>query len=259
MADTYTLVTGASEGIGKELARQSAKAGRSVILAARSKEKLEALAVELRDYDIDVIVMPADLGKPKEVERLWKDATAKGRRIDILVNNAGLGSHGYFAEADWAREALSIEVNVVALTRLMKLAVPHMIEARQGRILNVASIAGFMPGPNMAVYHATKAYVVSLSEAVNVELHGKNVSVTALCPGPTQSNFFNEADMKKVRLTRGRLPTAASVAEAGWRAMIARKSVAVPGVMNTVMAFMPRITPRVILNAVTKRVMAKAS
>lgn len=245
MAATYALVTGASEGLGREFARLAARSGRGVILAARQKDKLEALARDLSgSYGAEAIVMPADLSDPEAADRLWTEA-ARDRRIDVLVNNAGLGRNGRFHEGGWERELASIQVNLVAATLLMKRAIAHMTDRGGGRILNVASTAAFMPGPHMAVYHATKAYLLSLSEAVAEELKGKPVTVTALCPGATATNFFADAELEKgMLLNRLPMPTAASVAEAGWQAMIAGKRIKVPGVQNAVFAFLPRLLPR---------------
>ncbi|KIT17308.1 SDR family NAD(P)-dependent oxidoreductase [Jannaschia aquimarina] len=255
--DRFTLVTGASEGIGKELARRAAKSGRKVILTARSEDKLAALAEELGN---DTVVIPADLSKPGEADRLWKSAVDR-REIEILVNNAGLGYNGAFVDPQgWDREAVSIEVNVVAATRLMKLAVAHMQEhGARSRILNVASVAAFMPGPGMAVYHATKAFLLSLSEAADVELRDTRISVTALCPGATQSNFFNDADMTEVNITKvGRLPSAASVAEAGWNGMITGQRVVVPGAQNKATVAMARLAPRGIVAGITRRLLSRS-
>ena len=254
----YTLITGASEGLGVEFARIAAKEGRNMILAARSKDKLEALAAELRSDTVDVIVIPADLSDMDEVDRLWAEASDT-REIDVLVNNAGLGYNGPFADGQgWARELSSINVNMLALTRLMKLAIPHMQSLPKGRILNVASVAGFTPGPNMAVYHATKAYVLSLSEAVAEELRGTNVTITALCPGATATNFFNEADMHGVRLLKMAKPMkAADVAELGWLQARIGQRIVVPGAMNKVFAFLPRISPRSVTTRIASQIMGK--
>ena len=177
----------------------------------------------------------------------------------MLVNNAGLGSNGAFAEGqNWARELASVNVNMLALTRLMKLAVPHMQGLEKGCVLNVASVAGFAPGPNMAVYHATKAYVLSLSEAVAEELRGTNVTVTALCPGATATNFFEDADMHGVRLLKLARPMASGpVAELGWRGALTGKRIVVPGLMNKLFAFSPRLTPRAITTRVAAQIMGK--
>ena len=252
----WTLITGASEGLGIEFAHIAAREKRNVILAARSRDKLEKVADQVRAMGVEALVIPADLSDMAEVDRLWADAT-DGRKIDVLVNNAGLGSKGAFGDsANWAREASSIHVNMLALTRLMKLAVPHMKELDKGRILNVASVAAFAPGPGMAVYCATKAYVLSLSEAVGEELKGTNVTVTALCPGTTATNFFEDAgmtDAKLLKLAKPMDPTV--VAKAGWLQARAGKAVVVPGVMNKLVAWLPRISPRAIVTLINGKVM----
>jgi len=254
----WTLITGASEGLGVAFARLAAREQRNVILAARSKDKLEKVAQEVRGHGVEALVIPADLSDMAEVDRLWTAAT-DGRDIDVLVNNAGLGSNGAFADGqNWARESNSISVNMLALTRLMKLAIPHMQGLDTGRILNVASVAAFMPGPNMAVYHATKAYVLSLSEAVSEELRGSNVTVTALCPGATATNFFDDADMHGVRLLKIAKPMAAGpVAELGWLGLHNGKRIVVPGLMNKLFAFSHRITPRALTTRITAQIMGK--
>ncbi|MEO0745203.1 MAG: SDR family oxidoreductase [Pseudomonadota bacterium] len=254
----YTLITGASEGLGVEFARIAAKEGRNMILAARSADKLEAVAADLRSDEVDVVVIPADLSDLAEVDRLWTEAS-DGREIDVLVNNAGLGYNGDFADGQgWTRELSSINVNMLALTRLMKLAIPHMQTLPKARILNVASVASFTPGPNMAVYHATKAYVLSLSEAVAEELRGTSVTVTALCPGATATSFFDAADMHDVRLINMAKPMAAdAVAELGWLQARIGQRIVVPGAMNKVFAFLPRISPRSLTTRIAAQMMGK--
>ena len=216
----WTLITGASEGLGVEFAKIAAREGRNLILTARSEAKLNALADDLRVEGCQVVVIPADLSDSTQVEQLWADATTD-REIDVLINNAGLGRNGQFANdgengANWAREHSSMEVNMTALTRLMKQGIAHMQVTDGGRILNVASTAGFLPGPNMAVYHATKAFVLFLSEAVAFEARGSGVTVSVLCPGATQTNFFNEADMHGIRLLKFSPPAPADkVAQIG--------------------------------------------
>jgi uncharacterized protein len=253
MSMDWALVTGASEGLGREFADLAAMAGHPVILAARQVEKLEALAQELRDrHGVEVAVIPVDLSRAEEAERLWTEASA-GRRIGVLVNNAGLGRNGAFADAEgWGREWASLQVNTVALTILMKRAVVAMVAQGGGRVLNVASTAGFVPGPQMAVYHATKAYVLSLTEAVADELRGTPVTVTALCPGATKTEFFKADAAESANwLTKMPLPAARAVAEAGWRAMMAGRVIHVPGLNNKVSAFLPRLLPRWLLARVT--------
>lgn len=254
----YTLITGASEGLGADFARRAAKEGRALILTARSVDKLAALAEELTSQVPDVVVIPADLNDPAEVDRLWAEAK-DGRDIDVLVNNAGLGYSGPFDAAEaWSREAASINVNVFALTRLAKLAVPHMKSAGKGRIINVASVAGFMPGPNFAVYHATKAYVLSFSQAIAEELRGTNVTVTALCPGPTQTNFFNDADMHDIKLLKLAKPArSVDVVDLGWLQARIGQRVIVPGAMNKMFAVLTRIMPASVVTRIASRVMGK--
>lgn len=259
MAQEWTLVTGASEGIGKEFARIAASKGRPVILAARSEDKLKALADELeKDHGVETAVIVADLAEPKGAKKLWTAATKGKRRIDFLINNAGLGRNGAFDDAEtfggWEREATSIQVNVVALTELCKLAVPHLKEAERGRILNVASVAGFMPGPGMAVYNATKAYVLNLSQALQAELEDSDVSVTALCPGATESNFFSDAEMKSARVTSigGKLPTAKEVALEGWNAAIRGQAAHVPGFKNKIAVWTSKLLPAPAVAAIGK-------
>ncbi len=253
MSAGWALVTGASEGLGREFATIAAKEGYDVILSARQVGKLEALANGLRRaYQVQVEVIPADLSLAEEVEALWTRAS-RGRQIAVLVNNAGLGRNGRFTDlGGWAREAASIEVNIMAATILMKRAAAVMAAHGSGRILNVASTAGFLPGPNMAVYHATKAYLLSLSEAVAEELRGSGVTVTAVCPGATATEVFSADGAEGgTWVTRLPLPQADVVARAGWTAMQRGQRVNVVGVMNKIFAFSPRITPRRVVTFLT--------
>ena len=242
----WALVTGASEGLGHEFATLAAKDGFDVILTARSVDKLQAHATSLRRaYNVAVEVIPADLTDPVAVERLW-DQASHGRQVGVLVNNAGLGRNGDLTDAEgWPREADSIAVNIIAATILLKRAAAHMKAQGSGRILNVVSVAGFLPGPHMAVYHASKAYLLSLSEAASEELRGSGVTVTAVCPGPTATQFFaaDQAE-KKTLLTRMPLPSAQSVAQAGWQAAATGRRVKVVGGLNKILAFLPRLVPR---------------
>lgn len=246
MGKGWVLVTGASEGLGRAFARLAAADGHPVILAARNEARLAALAAELSAaHGVETRVIRADLAEPGAAARLWAEATAGGREIAVLVNNAGFGRHGSFGAGGAARESGSIAVNVTALTELMQAAAGHMRGRGEGRILNVASTAAFMPGPNMAVYHATKAYVLSLSLAVAEELRGTGVSVTALCPGATATRFFADAQMGETWLMRlTPVPGPVPVAAAGWRAMLAGRPVAVTGWNNRVFAFLTRLVPR---------------
>lgn len=254
----WVLITGASEGLGREFADIAAGAGLPVILSARQEAKLDALAADLRSrHGVEAVVIPADLAEVGEAERLW-DRACEGRRIGILVNNAGLGSNGAFEAADFGREAASVAVNVTAATVLMKRAVQAMRAAGGGRILNVGSTAGFMPGPEMAVYHATKAYLLSLSDAVAEELRGTDVSVTVLCPGATATNFARDAGMEEIPLfTLTRPASARAVAEAGWRAMQRGQRVRVTGLLNRGFALAPRFAPRWLVTRIARIVLAR--
>ncbi|MBB3710553.1 hypothetical protein FHS00_000106 [Limimaricola variabilis] len=241
----WTLITGASSGLGVEFARIAARGGRRLILSARSEDKLEALAAELRER-VEVVVIPADLARPGGAERLWREAS-EGRRIEILINNAGLGLHRRFGDGGTEEVERLVAVNVSAATILMQAAVAHMRRENTGHIMNVSSVAAFIPGPGMAVYHATKAYLLSLSDAVSSELRAEEseVTVTALCPGPVETNFFETAGMHPdgpagpVRPARAR-----DVAQAGWEAMLAGRQTVVPGGMTRIAAFAGRVLPR---------------
>lgn len=254
----WTLITGASEGLGVEFARIAAGEGRNLILTARSEDKMNALADELRNQAGEIVVIPADLSDLSQAEMLWQKAS-ENRRIDILVNNAGLGSHGDFADGqNWHRELTSINVNVTSLTYLMKQAIAHMQGHGGGRIMNVASVAGFTPGPNMAVYHASKAFVLSLSEAVAEELRGGNVTITALCPGATATAFFDAADMHGIGLLKLRKPMPSrSVAQSGWDATLKGQRIVVTGLMNKFFATSPRFSPRWLTTFIAGKIMGK--
>ena len=242
---TTALVTGASGGIGLEIARVLA-GEHDLVLVARSAEGLAEASAAVGG----ATVLALDLAAPGAVARIV-DAVPD---IDCLVNNAGVGDFAPFAEADPDKLDTLIALNIGALTQLTRAYLPGMLARKRGRILNVASTAAFQPGPLMAVYYATKAYVLSLSEALAEETRGSGVTVTALCPGPTASGFQAGAAMEGSRLVRGRtLPTASSVAAYGVAAMRKGDAVAVPGLMNKVFASSIRLTPRPIVRRVVHR------
>lgn len=246
------LVTGASSGIGAEIARQLAKRGANLILVARSQDKLEALASELRPLGIQVHVIPLDLAEIDAGQQLENEINTRDLTIDLLINNAGFGGFGAFWERPRQEVSDMIQVNITILTELMHRFLPDMIKRGRGRVLNVASLAGFMPGPMMAEYFASKAYVLHLSEAINEELRSgghTSVSVTSLCPGPVTTNFEVMAGMQHSKMnsdTRARLSRlpVEFVARQGIEAMIRGQTVIIPGRINQIQAFLIRFTPR---------------
>jgi short-subunit dehydrogenase len=239
-----TLVTGASSGIGLELARQFAKQGHPLVLVARVQSELDRIAAELsRDHDVQVGVLAKDLSRPEAAQEIFDSVQLDGTEIDILVNDAGLGQRGKFWETPLDKDVEILRVNIGALTRLTKLFLKQMVARNHGRILNVASIAGFEPGPLLAVYHASKAYVLSFSEAVATELEGTEVTLTALCPGPTDTDFFPKADMIGTRaFQKAKVMSPQEVAEAGYKGLMRGERVVVPGMMNKTLVFSRRLT-----------------
>lgn len=247
------LITGASSGIGRELARIAAAHRHDVVLAARSESTLWALADELAQLGVAAQVIASDLSVPGAAQSLVQQATAHGREIDVLVNNAGYGLYGPFLETSLDTELAMIQLNVASLTELTKRLLPAMVARRRGRILNLASTAAFLPGPLMAVYYATKAYVLSFSEAIATELEGTGVTVTALCPGPTASGFQAAAHLEESKLVAGRrLPSSRDVAQAGWEAMMSGKTLAVVGFANKATVQLPRLFPRAVIRRVVR-------
>mgnify|MGYP002780643997 CR=1 FL=1 len=251
-APKTALITGASGGIGKDLAELFAKDGHHVV---RSKGKLEELAATLtREHGITARVITADLGVAGAAERLVQTLDAQGIAVDVLVNNAGFGSFGAFAEADVGRTLEMIQLNVTTLVHLTRLLVPGMVSRGHGRVLNVASTAAFQPGPLMAVYYATKAFVLSFSEAIGNELSGTGVTVTALCPGPTETGFQAGAQLERSALLKRLRPMdSKAVARAGYRAMWKGKAVEVPGAQNRAALFAVRVLPRTAVTAMVRK------
>ncbi|HVC52868.1 MAG TPA: SDR family oxidoreductase [Stellaceae bacterium] len=252
------LVTGASSGIGIELARSLARRGHDLVLTARRAPPMEALADELRGTGAAVTVIVADLSQPGSAARLADDLAARGLAIDVLINNAGLGGAERFDRQDPMRIGEMLQVNIVALTELTRLLLPAMVARRSGRIMLVASTAAFQPGPRMAVYFASKAYVLSLGEALAYELRNTGVGVTVLCPGATESAFFIVAGADKSLIAHKfrKMMPADTVAEIGCTALASRRRVVVAGVMNRLMTFAARLVPHRLTLPVTDRLMA---
>jgi short-subunit dehydrogenase len=239
------LVTGASNGIGRELAKTLARNGHDVVLVARDAQKLDQLANDLKtEFGITTKVMPKDLSISTSAQEIFDELQKEGIRINILVNNAGFDVYGNFRETDLVKELQMIQVNLTTLTQLTKLFLKDMAEQGYGRILNLGSTGSFVPSPLNAVYSATKAYVLSFSEAIAEELHGTGVTVTVMCPGATKTEFHKRAKMESVRLLTFGVMDAKTVAEAGYRAMMAGKGSLVPGLYNKVQVLSARFVPR---------------
>lgn len=249
------LVTGASSGIGLELATLLARNGHDLVVVARNRDRLEAIAGGLREeFGVAVTVMAKDLAAPGAPGEVARELSASGTVVDILVNNAGVGVYGLFASTPPERDPEMIQVNVAALTHLTRLFLPGMLERRRGRILNLASTAAFQPGPLMAVYYATKAYVLSFSEALANETAGTGVTVTTLCPGPTLTEFQSRAGFGNVPLFKGPLVMgAADVARAGYEGMMRGQRLVIPGAINKTLVQALRVTPRRLVTAIARR------
>ena len=249
---TTTLITGASSGIGLELAKQFAAGGDDVVLTARSEDKLNKLANELQQFhNVTATVILSDLSKLDHVDRLWDHLQDRRIEIDTVVNNAGFGALGKFAELCVDRQTDMLMVNVVALTRLTRKLLPAMLNRRTGGVLNVGSTAAYQAGPNMAVYYASKAYVLSFTEALREELAGTGLHVTCLEPGATETGFGEDSGMDKLEMFSSQAMSAAAVAKAGYDGYRKNKDVVIPGWKNRLMVtgigFLPRFATRKII------------
>jgi short-subunit dehydrogenase len=239
------LVTGASAGLGAEFAQLFAADGHDVVLVARRRENLEVLARALEaKHGVHATVIAEDLTRPEAPEAISKELRARDIAVEFLVNNAGFATTGAFAQADLVRELGMLAVNVTSLVHLTRLLLPAMVERRSGRILNVGSTAGFMPGPFMAAYYASKAFVNSFTEALAFELRGTGVTATVVCPGPTATEFASVAGADKSRLFESGAMGASEVAALAYRAMMGGQSMAIPGARNKLAMFSLRFAPR---------------
>lgn len=243
------LITGASSGIGRELARVFAAHGHHLVLVARNKERLEALADELeRRHDVRVAVLLKDLTASRAPDEIFEKIKETGLQIDILVNNAGFASSGPFYAIDAQKDLDMIQLNVTALVLLTRLFLPDMVTRKSGRVLNVASTAAFQPGPYMATYYATKAYVLSFSNAIAKELEGTGVTVTTLCPGPVRTDFQDRAGIRSAAVAGDWIiMNAPPVARAGYDGLMKGKRVVVPGLFHKFHMFAVRFLPRAFL------------
>ena len=241
----FTLITGGNSGIGLELARQAAADGRDLILVAQNQAGLQAAAAELTPKNVTVHTISQDLSQPSAAELVYDRVRTLGAEVDCLINNAGFGDHGPFATSDLTTQRSMISVNITALTELTRLFVPAMLQRGHGHILNVASVAGFVPGPQMSVYFSTKHYVLAFSESLTEELRGSGVTVTALCPPPVKTPFVQQAHIASANYMATTKVTAAEVARYGYRMMKHGKPVAVYSLRYKLLTgFLVRITPR---------------
>ncbi|MGD0211777.1 MAG: SDR family oxidoreductase [Terriglobales bacterium] len=252
------LITGASYGIGLELARIFARKGYHLVLVARSADKLRQLASELeKAHGTRSLILAVDLSEPGAAAYVVDQTTRAAIELHVLVNNAGFGQYGIFAENDLEECLRQIQLNVTTLTHLTRLYLPAMMERKNGKILNVASTAAFQPGPLMAVYFATKAYVLHFSEALGNEVQNSGITVTCLCPGATTTEFHKRARTTGLRLLKFGSMDAATVAEDGYRALMAGKPVVISGFKNWLLAESLRFAPRRLVTAVARKIQEK--
>jgi uncharacterized protein len=250
------LITGASSGIGLELAKVFSEYRYDLVLVARSKDKLLEIKKELEKNKTKVTILVTDLTKPGAPTDIHNVIHKENIFIDVLVNNAGTGTYGLFSKTDVNEEIKMIQLNITSLTHLTKLFLPEMMARKKGKILNVASTAAFVPGPYMAVYYASKAYVLSFSEALAEELKGSGVSVTCLCPGPTRTGFQKTAHIEETGLIKGKeIMNAALVARLAYDGLVAKKRIVIPGLKNKIAAIAPRLMPRKMLTKIVKNIM----
>ncbi len=239
------LITGASSGIGLEFAKLFAKDGYDLVLVARREDRLERFANEVsKKNNIAITTIAKDLSSPSSPQEIFDELKSKSIHVDILVNNAGIQVYGKFQSSDFEKQLQLIQTNLTSLTHLTNLAIPEMLKQGHGRILNVGSTGSFGPGPLNAVYCATKAYVLSFSEAISSDLEGSGITVTALCPGATKSEFAEKANLTNARIFNAFVMTSEKVAAIGYKALFKGKSVVVAGLYNKLMVFSLRLSPR---------------
>ncbi|MFZ4455035.1 MAG: SDR family NAD(P)-dependent oxidoreductase [Bacteroidales bacterium] len=254
------LITGASNGIGLELAKIHASKGGDLVLVARNKSKLDELKSELENqFGVTVYTIGKDLSAINAAHEVYAETNKQNIQIDYLINNAGFGDFGMLEESDWNKQLDMINLNITTLTHFTKLYLQDMVKRRSGKIMNVASTAAFQPGPTMSVYCATKAYVLSFTEAVSNEVSDKGITVTALCPGATETGFQAAGGLDESELFKGKkLPTAKEVADYGYKSMIKGKTVAIHGIMNNIMSTSIRFIPRALVLKVSRKMLDKA-
>ena len=260
MEREVALITGASSGIGRELTKLFAENGFDLVLVARNRAALDDIAAHLTaQYALSVTVVPKDLSLPQAPEEIYDTLKQASIAVDILVNNAGIQVYGALQETDIAEQLRLIQVNLVALTHLTLLFGREMVDRGRGGILNVASTGAFSPTPLNAIYCATKAYVLSFSEAIARDLEGTGVRVTCLCPGATETQFAKRADIENVRLFQAFVMNAGEVARAGYEGLMRGKTTVVPGLYNRILVSSIRFTPRRVVTRIGKYLMSRTT
>ena len=240
----YTLITGASTGIGYELAKLFAKDRHNLILVARDEGKLETAKNELSNCNVEVKILSLDLSKSEDIQGLFNYVEMNKLNVDILVNNAGIGTFGDFSEIEWVKEEALIDINIKVLTKLTKYFLPKIIECKNGGILNVASTAAFCSGPRMAAYYASKAYVLNLTEAIYEECKDSGIRISCLCPGPVKTTFQDKAGIKKSESAKKYLMDAEEVAKVSYKDFKKGKLIIIPGMKNKLLVIGNKLLPR---------------
>lgn len=254
MAKETVLITGASSGIGMGLAKLFAADGSDLVLVARREDRLNELAEKLKsEHGIEVHVLPKDLSKKTSPKEIFNHLKKEKIEIDVLVNNAGFGSRGTVSELDTDLQVDMVQVNAAALTHLTSLFLPGIIERGQGGILNVGSLAGFQPGPNLAVYFATKAYVLSFTEALAEEISNPNIKVSCFAPGPVKTEFGEKSDLEDSLLFKVSLMDLEPAVKAGYEGFRKGKTIVIPGLKQQIVPFLNRFTPRLIVRKIAKK------
>jgi short-subunit dehydrogenase len=253
------LITGATSGIGYELARVFAHHGHGLVIVARDTGRLNEVKKEIEGaFQVPVGIIAADLSRPQSASEIFAVLQKQGLTVDVLVNNAGFNEYGLFTDTNLEKETQMIQTNITSLTQLTKLILPAMVQRGRGRVMNVGSTGSFVPVPKNAVYAATKAYVLSFSDAIGEELKGTGVTVTTLCPGATETRFAERAGMGDVKLFQGGVMKPAAVARVGYRALMCGKKRVVAGCANKLMVFSMRFVPRCLVLKVGMKIMEKA-
>lgn len=253
MANETALITGASSGIGMELARLFAADDSNLVLVARREDRLRALADELKsEFGVDVFILPKDLSEKNAPREIFDTIQKENIQIDVVVNSAGFGARGAVVDLDADMQTDMIQVNIAALTHLTRLFLPGIIERGRGGILNVGSLAGFQPGPNLAVYYATKAYVLSFTEALSEEIKNPNIKITCLAPGPVRTEFGSKSELDDSLLFKLSLMDAEPVVKAGYVGFRKGKVIVLPGFKQKIIPFMLRFIPRFLVRKIVK-------